>query len=175
LPDGIVDTGYSQAIISLGGTLPITFSITAGTLPPGLGLSSTGVLSGEPAAVGSYSFTLTATDSNSFAANQAYTINIKPFITFVSSTLAAWTVNRPGYSQPIMVSGGIGTLTFSSSGAVPAGLALSSSGILEGIPAAAGSYTFTVTDFRQSGTNLEAKNCKRPVFLGGWFHAGLKM
>ena len=41
----------------------LTFATTTGTLPTGLTLSSAGVLSGTPTAAGSYTFTVTATDS----------------------------------------------------------------------------------------------------------------
>ena len=49
LPDGTVDTAYS---VTLGatGNVPFTWTLTGGTLPAGLTLSSTGVLSGTPTA-----------------------------------------------------------------------------------------------------------------------------
>jgi uncharacterized repeat protein (TIGR03803 family) len=49
------------------------------------------------------------------------------------------------YSQTIQASGGTGTLTFSATGNVPAGLTLSTTGVLSGTPTTPGSYTFTVT------------------------------
>ena len=46
LADGIVNTPYSATIQMSGGTAPIGWSLTPGTLPSGFGLSSTGVLTG---------------------------------------------------------------------------------------------------------------------------------
>ena len=48
LPNGRKNHSYSQTITASGGTSPYTFSKTSGSLPPGLSLSSGGVLSGTP-------------------------------------------------------------------------------------------------------------------------------
>jgi hypothetical protein len=64
LPDGTVDTAYSQTLAASGGTPPYTWSVTVGTLPAGLTLNtSTGAISGTPTAEGTSTFTVTATDS----------------------------------------------------------------------------------------------------------------
>ncbi len=59
-----------------GGTAPYTYTHT-GSLPPGMTLSSSGVLSGTPTAAGGpYSFTVVATDSESVTGSNAYSITI---------------------------------------------------------------------------------------------------
>jgi putative Ig domain-containing protein len=60
LPD--VDAGvmYAQTIGATGGISPYVFTVTSGSLPPGLFLSSTGVLSGTTTAAGTFSFTIQA-------------------------------------------------------------------------------------------------------------------
>jgi hypothetical protein len=63
LADGTVGTTYNQPIIASGGTAPYTFAITAGTLPAGLTLAADGTLGGTPASVGTFTFTVRATDS----------------------------------------------------------------------------------------------------------------
>lgn len=63
LTTGKVGVAYFQQMTADGGTGPYTWSITSGTLPPGLTLSSSGVLSGTPSAPGQYSFVITATDA----------------------------------------------------------------------------------------------------------------
>src|SRR6202011_4813673 len=40
LPDGAVGVAYSQTFTSARGTNSVTYSLTGGTLPPGLGLGS---------------------------------------------------------------------------------------------------------------------------------------
>lgn len=76
LPGGTVLQAYSQTLTVTGGTGPYTWALTSGTLPPGLSLSSGGVISGTPAQVGSFSFTVTATDSLSATGVAAESISI---------------------------------------------------------------------------------------------------
>ena len=63
LPNGIVNVPYNQTLQATGGVGPYTYAVTAGALPAGLTLSTGGVVSGTPTAVGASSFTVTATDS----------------------------------------------------------------------------------------------------------------
>jgi large repetitive protein len=78
LPIGACDVSYQETITATGGAAPYTFSVTSGALPPGLSMSpSTGVISGTPTA-GSYTFTITATDSSQTpnTGSQNYTIQV---------------------------------------------------------------------------------------------------
>jgi hypothetical protein len=63
LPNATLGVPYSQTLTATGGITPYTYSITAGSLPAGLSMSSAGVISGTPTAVGASSFTVTVTDS----------------------------------------------------------------------------------------------------------------
>src|SRR5262249_16788119 len=74
LPDGTVGTPYTATVPFTGGQ-PVSFALTAGALPPGLSLSSAGVISGTPTTGGGFAFTITATNSISTAA-QAYAVTI---------------------------------------------------------------------------------------------------
>jgi hypothetical protein len=76
VPNGTVGTSYSQTITASGGTSPYTYSTTPSTLPPGLALSSAGLLSGTPTTAGTYNFTITATDSASHTGSRAYSPTI---------------------------------------------------------------------------------------------------
>jgi hypothetical protein len=62
LPSAHVRTAYSDTLTA-SGTAPITWAVTSGSLPPGLSLSSTGVISGTPSSTGTYSFTVQAQNS----------------------------------------------------------------------------------------------------------------
>ncbi len=61
-PNGIVGVAYSFQLAATGGIPPYTWS-SSGTLPPGLTLSSAGLLSGTPTAAGTFSPAIKATDS----------------------------------------------------------------------------------------------------------------
>jgi hypothetical protein len=55
---------YSASLAATGGISPYSWSVTSGSLPPGLTLnSSTGQISGTPDVAGTYSFTVTVTDA----------------------------------------------------------------------------------------------------------------
>lgn len=58
---------YSYQFVVTGGTAPYTFAVASGALPPGLTLSSSGLLSGTPTASGQFTFSVSATDSTAFS------------------------------------------------------------------------------------------------------------
>jgi hypothetical protein len=65
-PTATPGTAFSSSMSAAGGTPAYTWSITAGTLPPGLTLAATtGIISGIPSASGTYNFTATVTDNSS--------------------------------------------------------------------------------------------------------------
>jgi len=74
LADGTAGVAYSQSLSASGGFGPYTFAMTGGTLPSGLSLSSGGVLSGIPGAIGTNSFTVTATDTNGCWGSLGYSL-----------------------------------------------------------------------------------------------------
>lgn len=77
LPNGIIDTPYSQTLGVTGGTGSITWSVISGALPTGLSLNaSTGEISGTPTTLGAFSFTVEAEDTLSATDTQALSITI---------------------------------------------------------------------------------------------------
>ncbi|MCX6538475.1 MAG: IPTL-CTERM sorting domain-containing protein [Acidobacteria bacterium] len=154
LPNGTVGVAYSQTITGSGGTAPYTFSVTAGTLPAGLTLTSAGVLAGTPTTAGTSTVTIRGTDANGCVATLAYTMLIAtqpgcPVITLLPATLPNGALGV-AYNQTITGSGGTAPYTFKiTSGALPAGLILTSNGVLAGTPTSVGtssSVTIRGTD-----------------------------
>lgn len=74
----MVGMSYSQTLAASYGASPYTFAVTSGSLPLGLNLSSGGGLIGAPTTDGSYSFTVTATDTNGCTGTRDYSVNIAP-------------------------------------------------------------------------------------------------
>src|SRR5687767_6133936 len=74
LPAGVVGSAYSQTLAASGGTSPYSWTVSVGSLPPGLSLSAAGVISGTPATAGSSTFTVQATDSPSQTATKQLSI-----------------------------------------------------------------------------------------------------
>jgi uncharacterized protein (TIGR03437 family) len=76
LPPAIEGLAYSQTLAATGGTPPYVWTVTSGSLPAGLALSSNGVISGIPSSAGAFQFTVQATDSFSVAASLTVTLTI---------------------------------------------------------------------------------------------------
>ncbi len=90
LPSAALGTAYSQTL-SATGSGPYTWDVTAGALPNGLSLgSSSGTISGTPAAGGTSNATIQATDSSGATASVAFTLTvISASFTGLSSTAAS--------------------------------------------------------------------------------------
>jgi hypothetical protein len=155
LPAIGVGGNYQQTLTASGGTSPYSFTLTSGTLPTGLQLSPGGVLSGKPTAAGTFTFTVTASDSSGspgpFSGTQSYTVNVVA-VTLGPTTLPITQVGA-SYQQTLTASGGAAPYTFRlTSGTLPAGVKLSTTGVLSGQPTAVGSFMFTVTASDASGS-----------------------
>jgi hypothetical protein len=90
LPEAVVATPYSQTITTLRGTAPISFTVLSGSLPPGLSLNSSGLLSGTPTTAGSSSFTVRATDANTLKADQTFTLQVLPRVAPPAGIVSWW-------------------------------------------------------------------------------------
>ncbi len=151
LPAATVGQSYQcgSDITASGGKAPYTYAVSAGSLPPGLSLNpSTGAITGTPTAGGTFTFTVMATDSAGPPHNtgsQTYTLVVNPpTITLSPSTLPSGTVGTPYGIHTISASNGTSPYTFAWTGTPPAGLMLSSAGVLSGTPTTAGPFSFTI-------------------------------
>jgi len=151
LPSGTVGRAYSIPLHGQGGSIPYTWSLTSGTIPPGLTLGSAGSLTGTPTQAGDYTFTLTLTDASNHTVSAPFTLTIAS--TFAITTPSPLTPGAVGvaYSAQINVTATTGPYTFgvAAGSSLPAGLSLGTSsatpsGALSGTPTAAGNFTFTV-------------------------------
>jgi len=82
LPDGTAGAAYNQSISVSGGLSPYNYSVTSGSLPAGVTLSSAGAFSGTPSAAGTYSFTVLVKDANLESVSRAYTMKVAALTTF---------------------------------------------------------------------------------------------
>jgi len=156
LPDGTLGAAYSQTWDLSPAAAPTTYTLASGTLPPGLTLSSphddVGSLAGTPTALGSYTFSLTATNSYG-SATKSFTVNINTTSSGGTNPIIIGAI--PGYcllgqlfNTALTISGGTSPYSVVvASGSLPPGISLSGL-TLDGTPTTVGTYTFalTVTD-----------------------------
>ena len=160
LPGATVGTPYSQGLGASGGSdTGYTWAITAGSLPDWASLNSgSGVISGTPTDItGTSDFTVQVTDSASDTATQPLSITTS---TSASSVIVVTTVSLPtaqvgqAYSQTLAAVGGTGTYTWTVySGSLPAGLSLSSGGVLSGTPTGAASIADITVQATDTSSN----------------------
>ena len=90
-PQGTVGVFYSTTLAATGGTPPYTWSLSSGSLPTGLKLSTGGTISGTPTAGASFTFTARVTDSVGASTTSSVTIVVvAPSITTSSETSRNW-------------------------------------------------------------------------------------
>lgn len=146
LPAGAINAGYTQSINSSGGTSPLNWSISSGSLPPGLSIDTgTGVISGTTTASGTYTFGITVSDGPGSSASKSLTIQVNNLINIDTTTAAGATVGT-AYTQTFKASGGsLPYIWGIVAGSAPDGLTLNvNTGVLSGIPTTSGTFAFAV-------------------------------
>jgi len=132
------DVSFTQS----GGVGTIGWSL-GGALPTGMSFAA-GVLGGTPLDTGTFPLTVTATDGNICLGSVSFDLVVGcPTITPTPATLPAGVVGS-NYSQSFGQTGGIGAVSYTLSGPLPAYLGFAG-GTLSGVPAQAGTYPVTVT------------------------------
>lgn len=138
LPDGVVGMAYSNQISATGDPL---FSVVAGSPHGGLGLTSSGWVTGTPTTVGTSNFTVRATNAYGWS-DRGFALTIAQVPVFFTTNPLPSGVLGLAYSKQIEASG---DPTFSVvDGSLPGGLGLNGAGLLDGTPTAAGPFNFTV-------------------------------
>jgi len=147
------DTLATKQVVSLnpltGPDVQATWSLQSGALPPGITLSTSGVLTGTSTSEGSYEFVVKA-QKGSPLDTETYTLTVRQPVS-VKSPLGS--VQRPSsevgirFGKTFTATGGSGTYTWALvSGALPPGVALDATrGTITGTPQTAGNFAFALT------------------------------
>jgi len=158
-PAGQVGTAYSNQLTVTGGTSPFTWSVSAGALPAGLTLSSSGLLSGTPTTVGSSTFTVQVVDGSGQSATESVTLVVtdKPAAPAAPTATAGITSATVSWVAPAnngsAITGYVVTPYKAGVAQTPVSYdATATSRTLTGLTAGS-SYTFTVAATNATGTS----------------------
>ena len=129
-----------------------TFQVSSGSFPPGLSISDEGIISGTPAAAGSYDFYLTVRynkepSCGKTPSDDRFVINInpaKPRLIVSTTALPDATINQAYTAPALSASGGTVSSWTLAGGTLPTGLTLNPNGVISGTPTQSGLFTFTV-------------------------------
>jgi uncharacterized protein (TIGR03437 family) len=157
---GTVRTPYNWRIFAQHGTSPYTFTVSSGSLPNGLRISSVssyGYVTGTPTTVGSTSFSLAVRDSaGNVSAAVPYTITINSAPYLAQSSVSGFVPGSAYYSS-VGAGGGTAPLWCSVAGALPAGFLMDPASCeIYGTTAATGSFPVTVTVWDSAGASASA-------------------
>ncbi len=148
------NVAYAGSSAASGGAGGLTYS-KSGSWPSWLSLNaSTGAVSGTPTAAGTFTFTVQAADAFGDSNSQQYTVAVSyPAMTITAPTMPTGYVGSVYKQTTLVATGGTGVAanyTWAvSAGALPAGLNLSTAGVITGTPTGstgATSFSVTVTD-----------------------------
>jgi len=96
LSSGTSGSAYSQTLQATGGTTPYTWSITSGSLPAGLSMSSTGAITGTPTSTASSNFTVAVADSSSPAQTKSASLSLSVSAAQSTTGGTTWYVRPDG-------------------------------------------------------------------------------
>jgi hypothetical protein len=147
---GTVGTGVSLQITGSDSASGQTLSYTSSTLPAGLSISTSGLITGTPTTAGTSSVTVTATDSTNATGSTNFSWTINPAagntVTVTNPGPQTGTVGTGANLQIHATDSASGqTLTYSATGLPPTLSINSSTGLITGTETAAGTYSVTVT------------------------------
>jgi hypothetical protein len=156
LPGAKAGHAYGAAITATGGG-SLRWSVVEGALPPGLSLNrDTGALTGTPPTAGTFPFTVKVADDKRNA-TQHYSFVVAAPLGVRSVSVSAAEVGVQ-LNATIPSNGGIGPLRWTAAGTLPGGLSLDAGkGVIQGTPAAAGSFTVAVTAQDSDGETANAE------------------
>jgi len=144
LPTGYAGAAYSQTLAATGGS-GTGYSWSSSNLPTGFALSTGGVLSATTPVAGTYSFTVTVTDSAKNTASATFSLTIGAGVSITTGTTLPTGYAGAAYSQTLAATGGSGTGYSWTGSSLPAWLSLSTGGVLTATTPVAGTFSFTAT------------------------------
>jgi hypothetical protein len=164
LPRGTENLRYAAQLQAMGGVAPYHWTVTNGTLPLGLTMSSTGAISGTASSAGGFVFTVSVTDSGTVQQSAQRQFDILVLsnpngLTLATPFLRDGMVGQFYRAQFTVMGGHPPYMLALSLGTLPPGLNVDATMLtLTGTPAAAGDFNFTLKATDSSTPQLSTQH-----------------
>jgi Putative Ig domain len=154
LPATVIGTTYSVLLSAAGGNPSYTW---AGSGVPGLTVSAAGLFSGTPTQFGTFTLSLTVSDSTGATASASIPVVVAlPPPPPVSVTTTALPPTEVGATYSVLLSAAGGNPPYTWAGSGVPGLTMSSAGLLSGAPTQSGTFTLSFTASDSTGATASA-------------------
>lgn len=157
LTNASISLPYNQQLpLATGGTPGFTYALASGsTLPAGLSLSSSGLITGTPTAAGDPTFSVVATDTKNCSATATFNFAVTPALALAGAALPDGVTGTLYPTQTIpAATGGTGPLTYSAV-SLPPGLSFNpTTREITGTPTQPGNYIIPVTVTDANGYSI---------------------
>jgi hypothetical protein len=160
LPNATNGGGYFYFMQASGGSPPYSWSLSSHTGSTGWVTTSDGWIEGAPTTNETDSLVIKVTDSANNSVQGTYSLTVNANLAVMNQNFVAGGVSLPpsiagnAYSHTLQAAGGASNYLWSIvSGALPAGLSLSSAGAITGTPSGSGSFSGIVFKVSDSAGN----------------------
>jgi uncharacterized protein (TIGR03437 family) len=164
LPPATIGLAYSVPLGAAGGVPPYRWNISAGTLPAGLNISTTGLISGTATQAGVFNFTIRVADNGGASASQECSMAVQAGVSITSACPLPDTAVGVAYSHLLAAGGGTPPYAWTIiRGALPSGLQVNRTlGAVTGTTLSPGVFNFTLQASDSRGS-LGQKDCSLRV------------
>jgi mannan endo-1,4-beta-mannosidase len=174
LPAATSGGGYFYQLQASGGTPPYLWSLNSHSGSTNWVVTPGGWIEGAPTSNESDSLVITVTDSASHSAQGAFAVAVNANLAVMNQNFVKGGISLPSaragaaYSHTLQAAGGSSPYSWSiASGSLPAGLTLSSSGVISGTPSAAGNVAGIVFSVMDNSNATATANASIAVAASG--------
>ena len=173
LPPAALGLAYRFPLDAVGGRAPYVWRVSSGQLPPGLGLSGAGVITGIATAAGSVTVQVEIRDLSGASKVTSYVLQVLAGFSVITNPTLPTGTSGATYRIALAAAGGTPPYRWAlASGKLPDGISLGVDGVVSGLPLEVGQFLFAVRANDAAGATAVANfsvtiNRAQPVILSG--------